>query len=151
MARLNRFQCIGYLGQDPDTRFTPDGTPVVNVSLATTERWKDKNTGAPKERTEWHRLVFFGRRAEIVQQFLKKGSLIYAEGSQRTREWTDKDNIKRYTTETVVNVDMQMLDRQETNVQPEPSAISQYELAGGAPLPSDYLDNVPEPEPVDAQ
>ncbi|SEQ31749.1 single-strand DNA-binding protein [Ectothiorhodospira magna] len=104
---INKVILIGNLGNDPDVKYMPSGAAVANVSLATAERWKDKQTNDWTERTEWHRLVFFGRLAEITGEYLRKGSQIYVEGRLQTREW-EKDGIKRYTTEIVVN-EMQML------------------------------------------
>ena len=115
MARgINRVILIGHIGRDPETRYTPGGNAVCNVALATGESWKDKNTGQLQERTEWHRVVFFGKLAEIAGQYLKKGSKVYIEGRLQTREW-EKDGIKRYTTEVVVDIggQMQMLDSRE--------------------------------------
>lgn len=112
MARgVNKVILIGNLGGDPDTRYMPNGNAVCNVTLATSDSWKDKNTGQLQERTEWHRVVFFGKLAEIAGQYLRKGSKIYVEGRLQTREW-EKDGIKRYTTEVVVDMggQMQMLD-----------------------------------------
>lgn len=110
MARgINKVILIGNLGQDPETRFMPSGGAVTNVSLATSESWKDKQTGQPQERTEWHRVVFFNRLAEIAGEYLKKGSKVYVEGSLRTRKWQGQDGQDRYTTEIVAN-EMQMLD-----------------------------------------
>lgn len=106
---VNKVILIGNLGQDPDTRFMPSGGAVTNVSLATSESWKDKTTGEPTERTEWHRVVFFNKLAEIAGEYLKKGSKVYVEGSLRTRKWQDKDGQDRYTTEIVAD-QMQMLD-----------------------------------------
>ena len=110
MARgVNKVILIGNLGSDPEVRYTPDGVPVANVNLATTESWNDRNTGERQERTEWHRLVLWRRQAEVAQQYLKKGSRIYVEGKLQTRSWDDQSGQKRYTTEVVV-FDMQMLD-----------------------------------------
>src|SRR3990167_4699551 len=110
MARgINKVILIGNLGADPEVRYTPNNNPVVTVSIATSTGWKDKQTGENQERTEWHRVVFFNRLAEIVSEYLKKGSKIYVEGSLRTRKWTDKNNVERYTTEVIAN-EMQMLD-----------------------------------------
>lgn len=108
MASLNKVLLIGRLGQDPEKRVTPSGASVVNVSLATSENFKDK-TGNRQERTEWHRLVFWNRTAEIVEQYCRKGSQLYIEGTLQTREWQDKDGNKKYTTEVMVR-NMQMLD-----------------------------------------
>ncbi|MBB3047465.1 single-strand DNA-binding protein [Litorivivens lipolytica] len=110
MARgINKVILIGNLGQDPETRYMPSGGAVTNVTLATSESWKDKNTGQPQERTEWHRVVFFNRLGEIAGEYLKKGSKVYVEGSLRTRKWQGQDGQDRYTTEIVAS-EMQMLD-----------------------------------------
>ena len=109
MARgINKVTLIGNLGNDPEVRYTPSGTAVANVSIATSDSWKDRNTGERQERTEWHRVVFFSRLAEIVEQYLKKGSKVYVEGRLQTSSW-EQDGVKRYTTEIIAN-DMQMLD-----------------------------------------
>lgn len=107
MASLNKVMLIGNLGRDPEVRYMPSGDAITNVTLATTDSWKDKN-GEKQDRTEWHRVVFFGRQAEVAGEYLKKGSQIYVEGSLTTRKWTDKDGNERYTTE--IRADrMQML------------------------------------------
>lgn len=109
MARgVNKVILIGTLGKDPEVRFMPSGGAVANVTLATNESWKDKNTGQMQERTEWHRVVFFNRLAEIVGEYLKKGSQVYVEGSLQTRKWTDQSGQDRYTTEIKAS-EMQML------------------------------------------
>ncbi len=109
MARgLNKVMLIGNLGADPEVRYTTSGSAVANLRLATAESWRDKETGDQQERTEWHNVVFFGRLAEIVSEYLKKGSQIYVEGRLQTRKWQDRDGNDRYTTEIVAN-DMQML------------------------------------------
>jgi len=113
MARgVNKVILIGNLGADPEVRYMPSGDAVANVSLATSESWKDRNTGETQERTEWHRVVFFGKLAEIVKQYVHKGSKLYVEGKLRTRKWQGQDGQDRYTTEVVVdfNGTMQMLD-----------------------------------------
>ncbi len=111
MARsgINKVILIGNLGQDPEVRYMPNGNAVANVSLATSESWKDKNTGEMQERTEWHRVVFFQRLGEIVGEYCKKGSKIYVEGRLQTRKWQDKNGQDRYTTEIIAD-QMQMLD-----------------------------------------
>lgn len=110
MARgINKVILIGNLGSDPEARYTPGGNAVVTVNIATSTSWKDKQSGEMQERTEWHRVVFFNRLAEIVNEYLRKGSKVYVEGSLRTRKWTDKNNVEKYTTEIVAN-EMQMLD-----------------------------------------
>ena len=110
MARgINKVIIVGNCGQDPETKSLPSGGAVTNLSVATSESWKDKNTGAQQERTEWHRVVFFNRLAEIVGQYVKKGSKVYVEGSLRTRKWQGNDGQDKYTTEIVAS-EMQMLD-----------------------------------------
>jgi single-strand DNA-binding protein len=99
MASLNRVQLIGHLGRDPETKYLPSGDAVTNVSIATSERWKDKASGEDKEQTEWHRVTFWGRTAEVAGEYLKKGAQIYVEGKLQTRKWQDKDGNDRYTTE----------------------------------------------------
>jgi len=109
---VNKVILIGNLGQDPEVRYMPNGNAVANVSIATSDSWKDKQTGETRERTEWHRVVFFGKLAEIVGQYLKKGSKVYVEGRLQTRKWQGQDGQDRYTTEVVVDIggQMQMLD-----------------------------------------
>ena len=110
MARgINKVILVGNCGQDPETRFSSSGAAITNISLATSETWKDKQTGQQQERTEWHKVVFFNRLGEIAGEYLKKGSKVYIEGSLRTRKWQDKEGQDRYTTEIVGN-EMQMLD-----------------------------------------
>ena len=99
MASVNKVIIVGNLGRDPETRSFPNGDQVANVTIATTDRYKDKTSGEMKEITEWHRVSFFGRLAEIAGQYLRKGSQVYVEGSLRTRKWTDKDGIEKYSTE----------------------------------------------------
>ncbi len=105
---VNKVILVGNLGQDPEVRYMPSGGAVTNVNLATSETWKDKQTGEQQERTEWHRVVFFNRLAEVVGEYLAKGSQIYVEGQIRTRKWQDSDGQDRYTTEIVAK-EMQML------------------------------------------
>lgn len=110
MARgVNKVILVGNIGQDPETKYMPSGGAVTNVSVATSETWKDKQTGQPQERTEWHRVVFFNRLAEIAGEYLKKGAKVYVEGSLRTRKWQAQDGSDRYSTEIVAS-EMQMLD-----------------------------------------
>ncbi len=110
MARgVNKVILIGNLGNDPEIRYTPSGSAVANLSLATSETWRDKQSGELQDRTEWHRLVFFNRLAEIVGEYLRKGSKIYVEGTLRTRKWQDKNGIDRFTTEIIAS-EMHMLD-----------------------------------------
>tara|TARA_R110002073_G_scaffold333870_1_gene522194 strand:- start:7722 stop:8219 length:498 start_codon:yes stop_codon:yes gene_type:complete len=115
MARgINKVILVGNLGNDPETRYLPDGNAVTNISIATSESWKDKNTGQQNERTEWHRVVFFRRLAEIAGEYLKKGSKVYVEGQLRTRQY-EKEGQKHYSTEIVAN-EMQMLDSRGDNM-----------------------------------
>ena len=109
MARgVNKVIVVGNLGSDPDTRYVPSGSAVTNLSIATSESWKDKQTGEQKERTEWHKVAMFGRLAEIAAEYLRKGSQVYIEGKLRTRKWQDKDGKDRWTTEIIAD-EMQML------------------------------------------
>jgi single-strand DNA-binding protein len=108
MASINKVILVGNLGRDPETRYLPEGGAVTNVSIATTDTWKDKTSGEKKEATEWHRVVFFNRLAEIAGEYLKKGSQVYVEGRLRTRKWQDKEGQEKYTTEIVCDT-MQML------------------------------------------
>jgi single-strand DNA-binding protein len=111
MASVNKVILVGNLGRDPETRYMPDGGAITNVSIATTDSWKDKN-GDKQEKTEWHRVAFFGKLAEISGEYLKKGSQVYIEGRLQTRKWQDKDGQEKYTTEIVADR-MQMLGRRE--------------------------------------
>ena len=108
MASVNKVILVGNLGADPETRYMPSGDAITNIRIATTDRWKDKASGEMKEATEWHRIAFFGRLAEVAGQYLKKGSQVYVEGRIRTRKWQDKEGQDRYSTEIVAN-EMQML------------------------------------------
>ncbi len=124
MARgVNKVILIGNLGNDPEVRYTPSGSAVASVSLATSETWKDKQSGELQDRTEWHRVVFFNRLAEIVGEYLRKGSKIYIEGSLRTRKWQDKGGVDRYTTEIIAN-EMHMLDSRGANIPHEKQKAS---------------------------
>ncbi len=148
MARgINKVIIVGNCGQDPETRYMPSGGAVTNLSLATTESWKDKNTGQQQERTEWHRVVFFNRLAEIAGEYVKRGSKIYVEGSLRTRKWQDKDSGQdRYTTEIVAN-EMQMLDSKGSSAgdvsspQPNPSSSLSVEKSRSPQNPSTNTNN----------
>jgi single-strand DNA-binding protein len=108
MASVNKVILVGNLGKDPETRYMPEGGAITNITMATTHTWKDKASGDKKEETEWHRVSFFGRLAEIAGEYLKKGSPCYVEGRLRTRKWTDKEGNDRYTTEIVAD-SMQLL------------------------------------------
>jgi single-strand DNA-binding protein len=126
MASVNKVIVVGNLGADPETRYLPSGEAVTNIRVATTDRWKDKASGEMKEATEWHRIAFFGRLAEIAGEYLKKGSQVYVEGSLRTRKWQDKDGNDRYSTEIRGDV-MQMLGSRAGAGEPRAAA------GGGAP------------------
>ncbi len=112
MASVNKVILIGNLGRDPEVRYTPNGSAVCNVSLATTRNWKSKESGERQEETEWHRVVFFDRLAEIAGEYLKKGRSVYVEGRLKTRKWTDKDGVEKYTTEIFAD-QMQLLGGRE--------------------------------------
>ncbi|MFH1580950.1 MAG: single-stranded DNA-binding protein [Pseudomonadota bacterium] len=138
MSGLNKVMLIGRLGSDPELRYTPDGTAVANFSIATSEEWKDKNTGEKKERTEWHRVVAWRKLGEICGEYLAKGKQVYVEGRIQTRSWEDKDGNKRYTTEIVAS-DIQFLGAKDSN-----NAAGSYinksaagESAAGGPAPPD--------------
>ncbi len=129
MARgINKVILVGNCGGDPETRYMPSGGAVTNITVATSESWKDKQSGQQQERTEWHRVVFFNKLAEIAGEYLHKGSKVYVEGSLRTRQW-EKDGVKRYTTE-IVGSDMQMLDSRGSG---EYSGAGQQQAAQSAP------------------
>lgn len=129
MASVNKVILVGNLGRDPESRYGADGSAIVNVSLATTDNWRDKASGERKESTEWHRLVFFGKLAEIAGQYLRKGSQVYVEGRLRSRKWQDKDGQERQTTEIVVE-EMKMLGGRQGMGEPSSS------YGGGDSAPS---------------
>jgi single-strand DNA-binding protein len=112
MASVNKVILVGNLGRDPETRYMPEGGAITNVSIATTSQWKDKTSGDKKEETEWHRVVFYGRLAEIAGEYLKKGRSVYVEGRLKTRKWADKDGVEKFTTEVIAD-QMQMLGGRE--------------------------------------
>ena len=112
MASVNKVILIGNLGRDPEVRYAPSGSAICNVTLATSRQWKDKNSGERQEETEWHRVVFYDRLAEIAGEYLKKGRPVYVEGRLKTRKWTDKDGVDKYTTEIVAD-QMQLLGSRE--------------------------------------
>ncbi len=130
---INKVILVGNVGNDPEVRYMPNGNAVANVSVATSDTWKDKNTGDQQERTEWHRVVFFNRLAEIVEQYVKKGSKLYVEGRLQTRSW-EQDGVKRYSTEIVAN-EMQMLDsrggQSDSDYGQQRSAPPQQSSGGG--------------------
>lgn len=128
---INKVILVGNLGQDPEIRYMPDGGAVANITLATSEFWRDKQTGEQKEKTEWHRVVLFGKPAEVAGEYLRKGVLIYIEGRLQTRSWEDNAGVKRYTSEIVVNQNgtMQMLGARRDGGQAQPSAQSTSQAA----------------------
>jgi single-strand DNA-binding protein len=150
MASVNKVILVGNLGADPETKYLPSGDAVTNIRIATTDKWKDKASGEMKEATEWHRIAFFGRLAEIAGEYLKKGSQVYVEGSLRTRKWQDKDGQDRYTTEIRAD-SMQMLGARSGGGEPrgesrgEPMAARASEpkapaAAGAAKKPGKFDD-----------
>lgn len=153
MARgVNKVILIGNLGKDPEVRYSPNGGAIANITLATSESWKDKNTGEQVDKTEWHRVVFFRRLAEIAGEYLKKGSKVFIEGKLQTRKWQDQNGQDRWTTEIVAN-EMQMLDSrgggsgdfnqsQDTGASMEQSA-PQSAPAQAAPVNNDFDDDIP--------
>ncbi len=143
MARgINKVILVGNLGADPETRYTPSGSAVTKIRIATSENWKDKQTGERQERTEWHRVVFFGRLAEISAEYLRKGSQVYVEGSLRTDKWQDQSGNDRYTTEIVAN-EMQMLGGRQGGMGAgaPPPAQQQARPAPAAPPASEPFDD----------
>ena len=136
MASINKVIIVGNLGRDPEVRYTTDNNAIANVSIATTDRYKDKTTGEQKEITEWHRVVFFNRLGEIAAEYLKKGSQVYIEGKLRTRKWTDKDGAEKYTTEIIAD-QLQMLGgrtSEATNAPPAPKAKPADDLDDDIPF-----------------
>lgn len=154
MASVNKVIIVGNLGSDPTTRYMPNGEAVTNIAVATTESWKDKNTGEKKEITEWHRITFYRKLAEIAGQYLKKGSQVYIEGRLQTRKWTDKDGVERYTTEVIADV-MKMLgaksrddggsDAPDDDYAPKPRQNAAKGVSKPAPNFSDMdeIDDIP--------
>lgn len=152
MARgVNKVILIGNLGQDPEVKYMPNGNAVANITVATSESWKDKNTGEQVDKTEWHRVVFFRRLAEIVGEYLKKGSKIYIEGKLQTRKWQDKNGADHWTTEVIAS-EMQMLDskgggssdfNQSQGGQSQSAPQSAPSQAAPAPANNDFDDDIP--------
>ncbi len=138
---LNKVTLIGNLGADPEVRYMPTGGAVTNISLATTFRWKDKQSGERKDNTEWHRVVFFNRLAEVVGEYLRKGSQVYVEGRLQTRKWKDKDGVDRYSTE-IVATEMQMLGSRSGGTAP---------LGNTATETPSYSNNTPSASPSPAK
>lgn len=145
MASVNKVIIVGNVGRDPETRYMPNGEAVTNIAVATTESWKDKNSGDKKESTEWHRITFYRKLAEIAGQYLKKGSSVYIEGKLQTRKWTDKDGVERYTTEIIADT-MQMLGGKQdgaSNAQKEPANQKPAEKPSSGGAFSDMDDDIP--------
>lgn len=149
---VNRVILLGNVGNDPDIRYMPNGNAVANLSIATSETWKDKQSGEQQEKTEWHRVIMFNRLAEIVEQYVKKGSKLYLEGRLQTRQW-EQDGVKRYTTEIVVS-EMQMLDTRSegsagshaTSTQGQQSAKQPEQGAGGGQAAPSNFENFDDSE-----
>jgi len=139
---INKVILIGNLGADPEVRYSQGGTAMATLSLATSSSWKDKQTGDMQERTEWHRVVVFNRLAEIVGEYLRKGSKVYIEGSLRTRKWQDKTGVERYTTEIVAN-EMQMLDGRGTTAAKEPAMAENFSSSQETPMNDNFDDDIP--------
>lgn len=138
MARgINKVILVGNLGADPEVRYMPNGNAVATISVATTDSWKDKQTGEKQERTEWHRVVCFNRLGEIVSEYVRKGSKLYVEGSLRTRKWQDQQGQDRYTTEIVAS-EIQMLDNKTTGYQDTSPAPSHQNRTNQPPSQSSY-------------
>jgi single-strand DNA-binding protein len=137
MASLNEVRIIGNLGADPEIRSLPDGTATATLGVATTEVWRDKQ-GEKVERTEWHRIVFFGKRAEVCREFLHKGAAIYVGGSLRTRKWEDKDGVTRYSTE-IIGRDLKMLGKRPAGEQELPATQEPDDAGADVPMPDDDL------------
>ena len=146
MASLNKVIIIGNLGRDPESRYMPSGEQVTSIAVATTDRWRDKATGDLKEQTEWHRISFFGKLAEIAGQYLKKGSQVYVEGRIRTNKYTDRDGVERYQTQIIADT-MQMLgSKQEGSAQPaQHNSYAEAKQTGrrNNPPASDPDDDIP--------
>jgi single-strand DNA-binding protein len=142
MASVNKVIIVGNLGRDPEMRTFPSGDQVANVTVATTDKWKDKQSGEMKEATEWHRIVFNGRLAEIAGQYLRKGSQVYVEGSLRTRKWTDQSGVEKYSTEIRAD-QMQMLGQRQGGDQGDDGGQSR----APAPAPRPHQRNAPAPAP----
>ena len=143
MARgINKVIIVGNLGADPDSRAMPSGNAVTNISVATSESWNDRDTGEKQEKTEWHRVVFFNRLAEIAAQYLKKGSQVYVEGKLQTRKWEDKEGNERWTTEVVAN-QMQMLGDRMSNDMSNDNASSSQSRSDNDFSTDEFDDDIP--------
>ena len=143
MARgINKVILVGNLGADPDTRYMPSGGAVTNLSVATSESWKDKQTGEQKDRTEWHKVAMFGRLAEISAEYLRKGSQVYIEGKIRTRKWQDKEGKDRWTTEVIAD-EMQMLGGRGGGAPARDESYAPQSAPQKAAAPDDFDDDIP--------
>ena len=143
MARgINKVIVVGNLGADPDTRFMPSGNAVTNISVATSESWNDKETGEKQEKTEWHRVVFFGRLAEIARDYLKKGSQVYVEGKLQTRKWEDKEGKERWTTEIIAN-QMQMLGERMSQGASNQNNVTKPDSSSNEFVDEEFDDDIP--------
>ena len=149
MASVNKVIIIGHLGKDPELRYTASGDPIANLTVATSDSWKDKQTGEKKEVTEWHRCNCFGKIAEICGQWLKKGAKVYIEGSLRTRKWTDKDGVDRYTTEIRMDQMVMLGSKSDGGQRNAPAQDGEYQPApqrnaqGAKPSFDDLGDDIP--------
>ncbi|HBE9079135.1 single-stranded DNA-binding protein [Serratia fonticola] len=151
MAGVNRVILVGNLGQDPEVRYLPNGGAVANLSLGVSEQWKDKNTGEKKQKTEWCRVVLFGKLAEVAGEYLRKGSQVYIEGKMVTRKWTDQAGIEKFTTEVHVNVGgtMQMLGGRQDGAAQNGGPSNKPQQQGRQPAapqnepPMDFDDDIP--------
>ena len=141
MASINKVIIVGNLGRDPENRYLPSGEQVTSIAVATTDRWRDKASGEQKEQTEWHRISFFGKLAEIAGQYLKKGSQVYIEGRLRTRKYTDKEGIDRYQTEIIADTMKMLGSRQEGQQSTGRNSYSEAKQTGRRAAPSDYDDS----------
>ena len=145
MASINKVIIVGNLGRDPENRYLPSGEQVTSIAVATTDRWRDKTSGEQKEQTEWHRISFFGKLAEIAGQYLKKGSQVYIEGRLRTRKYTDKEGVERYATEIIADTMKMMGNKQDSGANQQNSgqrnSYSDQKQTGRRAAPSDYDDS----------
>lgn len=141
MRGVNKVILVGNLGKDPDVSYLPSGDAVANITIATSESWKDKNTGEKQEQTEWHRVVFYGRLAEIAGEYLRKGSKVYVDGSIHTRKWQDREGQHRYSTEIKAST-MQMLDSRGDTA-PSQAPATRQSAPTNAPAAPDYDDDIP--------
>lgn len=153
---VNRVTILGNLGNDPEVKYTNSGSAIANMTVATSEEWKDKATGESKSQTEWHRVVLFGKLAEVAGEYLRKGSQVYIEGQLRTRKWTDNAGVEKYTTEVVVGMNgvMQMIGGKQEGKpqqqsgwgqpqQPKPQQQSKLAPSGSNETPTDFDDSIP--------